>query len=116
LTPASCLPAVPQAEAARLTGANPGGEHSCQPKWKLAAAMMVSLTMHRGDEAVLPAFDLEEQRTPHLAGFAVRLITPDGETHQLLNRLNFATPITQHTTQEERQFHPTNEAPFQKFC
>src|SRR5215216_4927183 len=75
----------------------------------------LSLTMHRGDEAVLLAFDLEEQRTPHLAGFAVRLITPDGESHQLLNRLDFATPITQHTTQEDRQFHLTNEAPFQKF-
>jgi hypothetical protein len=75
----------------------------------------LSLTMHRGDEAVLLAFDLEQQRTPHLAGFAVRLITPDGESHQLLNRLNFATPITRNTTQEERQFHPSNEAPFQKF-
>ncbi len=75
----------------------------------------LSLTIHRGDEAVLLAFDLEEQRTPHLAGFAVTLITPDGDSHQLLNRLNFATPITRNTTQEERQFHPSSEAPFQKF-
>ena len=75
----------------------------------------LSLTMHRGDEAVLLAFDLERQRTPHLAGFAARLVTPDGESHHLLNRLNFATPITQRTTQEERLFHPSNEAPFQKF-
>ena len=75
----------------------------------------LSLTMHRGDEAVLLAFDLEKQRTAHLAGFAVRLITPDGVSHQLLNRLDFATPITRNTTQEDREFHPSDKAPFQKF-
>jgi phosphatidylserine/phosphatidylglycerophosphate/cardiolipin synthase-like enzyme len=75
----------------------------------------LTLTMHRGDEAVLLAFDLDQQRTPHLAGFAVRLITPDGKSHQLLNRLSFAIPITRSTTQKQRQFHPSNEAPFQKF-
>jgi phosphatidylserine/phosphatidylglycerophosphate/cardiolipin synthase-like enzyme len=75
----------------------------------------ISLTVYRGDGAALLAFDLEEHLTPDLAGFAVRCTPPHGTPSYLLNRLNFSREVTATTRPEEREWTPSDQAPFQKF-
>ena len=64
---------------------------------------------------MLLAFDLDEQLTERLAGFAVKRVPPSGRPDFLLNRLNFKNMVTADTTPAMRKFTKTNEAPFQKF-
>jgi len=75
----------------------------------------LTVTAHRGDGAVLLAFNLEEHLTDHLAGFAVLRRPPRGKAEPLLNRLSFGTRYTAATTAADRRWTPSDRAPFQKF-
>jgi phosphatidylserine/phosphatidylglycerophosphate/cardiolipin synthase-like enzyme len=80
-----------------------------------ATAGGLTFAAHRGDGAVLLAFDADETLRSDLAGFAVTYVAPDGQTHDVLNRLSFQHAIDADTTPEQRKFLPTKEAPLQKF-
>jgi len=73
------------------------------------------LAAHRGDRSVLLAMDLDEAEADHLAGFAIFAAAPGGKPRALPNRLSFSTRVTSATTAETRTWHPSDEAPFQKF-
>jgi PLD-like domain len=80
-----------------------------------SAAEGLTLAAYPSDGAVLLAFDVDEALKDDLAGFAVTYVSPDGRTHDVLNRLSFQHPITAGTTPDRRKFLPTREAPLQKF-
>jgi hypothetical protein len=82
---------------------------------KSAPAGDLTLVAHKGDRCVLLAMDLPAERTERLAGFALFRQAPGGSRQPLLNRLDFATPITKDTTASQREWHPSDQAPFQKF-
>jgi phosphatidylserine/phosphatidylglycerophosphate/cardiolipin synthase-like enzyme len=75
----------------------------------------LTVKAYRGDGAVLLAFDLDQELKDDLAGFAVECMPPQGESYQLLNRLNFSQLITSETTPGQRRWTPTEEAPLQTF-
>src|SRR5512141_2127265 len=75
----------------------------------------LTLTAHKGDRCVLLAMDLPEAATDRLAGFAIFRQAPGGRREPLLNRLDFATPVTNETHAASRVWHPSDRAPFQKF-
>lgn len=75
----------------------------------------LSVVAYPGDACVLLAFDVVQGKTANLAGFAISRKNPDGTTNDLQNRLDFDTQVTSATTPEERQWHPSEQAPFQKF-
>lgn len=75
----------------------------------------LSLKAYRGDGGVLLTFDLDQHLTANFAGFAVQCTPPHGPEAYLLNRLSFDTPVTATTTARQRQWTPSNLAPFQKF-
>ena len=68
-----------------------------------------------GDGAVLLAFDLDPAMQADLAGFAVEVTDPDGQTFSVRNRLSFGRAVTAETTPEQRRWTATSEAPLQKF-
>jgi hypothetical protein len=80
-----------------------------------AAQNGLTLKAYRGDGGVLLAFDLDQHLTSNLAGFAVQCTAPNGPAAYLLNRLSFDISITAATTPQQRQWTPSNLAPFQKF-
>jgi len=80
-----------------------------------AAQNGLSLKAYRGDGGVLLAFDLDQHLTSNFAGFSVLCTPPNEPAAYLLNRLSFDTPITAATTPQQRQWTPSNLAPFQKF-
>jgi hypothetical protein len=61
------------------------------------------------------AFDLDQQLTQNLAGFAIQRTDPDGNSEFLPNRLSFNTQVTSDTTPQTRVWTPSDQAPFQKF-
>jgi hypothetical protein len=73
------------------------------------------LVAHRGDRAVLLAMDLPAGKVERLAGFALFRRPPGGTPWPLYNRLDFTTAITAGTTPDERTWHRSDRAPFQKF-
>jgi phosphatidylserine/phosphatidylglycerophosphate/cardiolipin synthase-like enzyme len=73
------------------------------------------LVAHRGDRAVLLAMDLPADKVERLAGFALFRKVPGGKPWPLYNRLDFTTPITSATAPEQRDWHRSDLAPFQKF-
>ena len=75
----------------------------------------ISIKAYRGDGAVLLTFDLAEDLTPHLAGFALKCTPPNGQPFYVRNRLNFMTGVTSETTPHERVWTPSDQAPLQKF-
>jgi hypothetical protein len=77
----------------------------------------LTLTAHPGDGAVLLGFSLDPEtaKTLKLAGFAIKRTTPDGVSAWLANRLAFAHPVTSETTPAEREWTPSDQAPFQRF-
>lgn len=77
----------------------------------------LTVTAYRGDGSVLLGFDLDEHLTDNFAGFAVKVTPPDGPASYLLNRLNFDDGLGSGSTPAQRQknWTPSNEAPFQKF-
>ena len=80
-----------------------------------AAQNGLTLKAYRGDGGVLLAFDLDQHLTSNLAGFAVQCTPPNGPAAYLLNRLSFDILITAATTPQQRQWTPSDLAPFQKF-
>ena len=75
----------------------------------------LTFVVHRGDRAVLMAMDLPSDKVDRLAGFALFRKRPGGTRQPIGNRLDFATPITAATTPEDRTWHRSDRAPFQKF-
>jgi hypothetical protein len=77
----------------------------------------LTLKVFAGDCSTLLAFDMDQQHPEleMLAGFAVKLKTPDGKTQTLMNRLQFGGGYTAATTAEDREWTPSDQAPFQKF-
>ncbi len=75
----------------------------------------VRLTAYGALGTVLLAFDLDQQQTAGLAGFAVTRRSPDATTASLPNRLSFSRRVTAATTPEQRRWTNSDEAPFQKF-
>ncbi len=73
------------------------------------------LVAHRGDRSVLLAMDLPQEKADRLAGFALYRTPPGKRTEPLLNRLAFDYPVTKDTTPDQRRWHPSDRAPFQKF-
>lgn len=70
---------------------------------------------YSGDNCVLLAFSLDPGKTGRLAGFAIRRRGTKGGWQWLNNRINFASNYTKDTTAEDRDWTPSNVAPFQKF-
>ncbi|MGA2440149.1 MAG: phospholipase D-like domain-containing protein [Tepidisphaeraceae bacterium] len=77
----------------------------------------LTLKIHGGDRSSLLAFDLDagQPDLKRLAGFSVKVTGPDGHARTLLNRLDFASGYTAATTSKDREWTPSDEAPFQKF-
>jgi hypothetical protein len=75
----------------------------------------LTFVVHRGDRAVLMAMDLPAGKVDRLAGFALYRKPPGGSRTAIGNRLNFTAPITAATTPAARRWHPSDQAPFQKF-
>jgi PLD-like domain len=73
------------------------------------------LVVHRGDRSVLLAMDLPPDKVDRLAGFALFRKPPGGASWPLYNRLDFQQPITSTTAPEQRTWHRSDQAPFQKF-
>src|SRR5215813_2932558 len=86
-------------------------------KLKVSTKGSGGFTVHGycGSGSALLAFDLPAKAAQGLAGFAIERHSPDGKTFVLPNRLDFSTPVTAKTTPQQRKFHPSTEAPFQKF-
>ena len=75
----------------------------------------LSVTAYRGDGAVLLAFNLQQELTRDLAGFAILRTPPQGRPFFLKNRLSFEDPITRASRPGQRKRTPSDQAPFQKF-
>ncbi len=75
----------------------------------------LSITAHRSAGSVLLALNLAERPTDDFAGFAIKRTDPKGKSSFLLNRLNFKNAITATTAPEDREYTPSDKAPFQKF-
>jgi hypothetical protein len=75
----------------------------------------LTVNAYLADGAVLLAFNLDQQLTNNLAGFAVKVIPPTGSPSYIFNRLNFSSNMTSQTTPEQREWTPSNLAPIQKF-
>jgi hypothetical protein len=81
---------------------------------------VLTVTAYAGDGAVLLAFDLapgaNNANLENLAGFAVQCTPPEGGLPSYLpNRLSFQQHLTSETSPEDRQWTPSDQAPFQKF-
>ena len=75
----------------------------------------LAVKAYYGDGSVMLAFDLDQNKTEGLAGFAIQRRAPENDPVFLSNRINFTNKVTSKTTPEERKWFPSNEAPFQKF-
>jgi hypothetical protein len=77
----------------------------------------LTLKIYGGDRSSLLAFDLDagQPDLKRLAGFCVKVTGPDGEEQTLLNRLEFGSGYTAASTSKDREWTPSDEAPFQKF-
>lgn len=70
---------------------------------------------YQGDGAVLLAMDMNRADVTSLAGFAIKCTPEKGTPYWLSNRLSFTSAYTKDHTAEDREWTPSNEAPFQKF-
>jgi PLD-like domain len=75
----------------------------------------LSLVATRGDRSVLLAMDLPEAKAERLAGFALYRALPGKAARPLYNRLDFKHAVMAETKPEDRKWHPSDQAPFQKF-
>jgi PLD-like domain len=79
----------------------------------------LTLTAYPGDNMVLLAMSLTDDAVndtdKNLAGFAVFSKSGTKPEQALPNRLSFTQKITKDTTPEQREWTPTDQAPFQKF-
>jgi len=75
----------------------------------------LAVKVYRGAGSALLVMDLEKDKTENLAGFAIQCTPPGKAPFFLLNRLNFDTGVHAGTSPANRQWTPSNLAPFQKF-
>jgi hypothetical protein len=80
----------------------------------------LAVTAYAGDSSVLLAFDVDEDKTKNLVGFAVEAVTPDKDPYPsnrywLKNRINFKRGLTSETTLTPDIWVESNKAPFQTF-
>ena len=80
----------------------------------------LALTAYDGDGAILLAFDIDEDKTQNLAGFAVEVVTSDNgpypsNRYWLKNRLSFNRGISRETALTPDLWVDSNKAPFQTF-
>jgi hypothetical protein len=80
----------------------------------------LAVTGYAGDRTVLLAFDLPEEKTQDLAGFAIAVSEPDKEPdlkkrYFLGNRLSFEEGVTAKTAYDAMIWKPSDKAPFQAF-
>lgn len=80
----------------------------------------LAVNAYAGDGAVLLAFDVDEDKTQNLAGFAVKAFTPDkgpyaSNEYWLKNRISFKGGLSSDTTLPPDMRMESNKAPFQTF-
>jgi len=80
----------------------------------------LSFTAYVGDSSVLLAFDLDDDKTHNLAGFAIKAKTPDKgpyptNEYWLKNMLNFKEGLTSNVELTPDKAVESNIAPFQSF-
>ncbi|MEI9991306.1 MAG: phospholipase D-like domain-containing protein [Rhizomicrobium sp.] len=79
----------------------------------------LTVTAYPGDNAVLIAMSLADgavdTQSKNLAGFAIYRKVGGAAEIAIPNRLNFTAAVTKDTTPEEREWTPSDQAPFQKF-
>jgi hypothetical protein len=77
----------------------------------------LTLKVYSGDRSCLLALDLDPGQPDRgrLAGFAIAATGPDGKRRTLPNRLSFTSAYTAQTKAEDREWTPSDAAPFQKF-
>ena len=78
------------------------------------------MTAYDGDGAILLAFDIDEDKTQNLAGFAVEAVTPNkgpypSNKYWLKNRLSFNRGLSSETVLTPDKWVDSNKAPFQTF-
>jgi len=90
------------------------------PLSKLSKNEGLAVTAYDGDGTVLLAFDIDEEKTKNLAGFAVKVITPNkgpyrSNKYWLKNRLSFKREISSEIELTPEMWEDSNKAPFQIF-
>ncbi|MFZ6769678.1 phospholipase D-like domain-containing protein [Undibacterium sp. Di26W] len=80
-----------------------------------ASSGALTVRAYSGDQCVMLAFNVDEHKKADLAGFSIRRRFKDGSWSPLLNRLSFTSDYTSETTAEDRKWHSSEDAPFQKF-
>ncbi|PAV12339.1 hypothetical protein ASJ81_07065 [Methanosarcina spelaei] len=90
------------------------------PLSKLFKSKGLAVTAYDGDGAVLLAFDIDEEKTKNLAGFAVKVATPNkgpysSNEYWLKNRLSFKRELARETELTPEMWEDSNKAPFQTF-
>lgn len=80
----------------------------------------LAVTAYDGDGVILLAFDIDEDKTQNLAGFAVKVVTPDkgpykSNEYWLKNRLSFNRGLSKETVLTPDKWTDSNKAPFQTF-
>ena len=80
----------------------------------------LAVTAYDGDGTVLLAFDIDEDKTQNLAGFAVKVVTPNNgpypsNEYWLKNRLSFKRELSRETALTPEMWEDSNKAPFQTF-
>jgi len=80
----------------------------------------LAVTAYDGDGAILLAFDIDEDKTQNLAGFAVKAITPnrgpyESNEYWLKNRLSFNRGLSNETVLTPDKWVDSNKAPLQTF-
>jgi hypothetical protein len=88
------------------------------PLSKLFKSTGLAVTAYDGDGAVLLAFDIDEEKTKNLAGFAVKVVTPNkgpysSNEYWLKNRLSFKRELSRETEFTPEMWEDSNKAPFQ---
>jgi len=90
------------------------------PLSKLFKSKGLAVTAYDGDGAVLLAFDIDEEKTKNLAGFAVKVVTPNkgpysSNEYWLKNRLSFKRELSRETELTPEMWEDSDKAPFQTF-
>ena len=80
----------------------------------------LAVTAYHGDGTVLLAFDIDEDKTQNLAGFAVKVVTPNNgpypsNEYWLKNRLSFKRELSRGTALTPDMWEDSNEAPSRHF-
>src|SRR6266487_1004483 len=80
-----------------------------------ASSGALTVRAYSGDQCAMLAFNVDEHKKTDLAGFSIRRRFKGGSWSTLLNRLSFTSDYTSETIAEDRKWHSSEDAPFQKF-